>query len=137
MTRTWTKRQQSSFASSGGGNVMAEFAVILLVVVPLIFGGVEMALMYHAQQVLSQAAAQGARFAAIYGGDGDAVRERVRHELAAGGIHPDRTEIIVYVGNWQEPITVRVQMPWRPNVPLLPMPYYLIGAQHWARREAY
>jgi len=116
---------------------MAEFAVILVVVVLLIFGGVEMALMYHAQQVLSQAAAQGARFAAIYGGDSDAVRDRVRQQLAAGGIHPDRTEIIVYVGNWQEPITVRVQMAWRPNIPLLPMPYYLIGAQHWARREAY
>ena len=119
------------------GNVMAEFAVLVAVLAIIIFGGIELALMYHAEQVLTQAAAEGARFAAIYGGDESAVRERVRQQLAAGGIEPDRAEIIIYMGSWDEPITVRVQMVWKPDIPLVPMSYLLIGSQHWARREAY
>lgn len=128
MTRQFLKLQQA--------NIMAEFAIAIVAVVLLIFGGVELARMYHAQQVLSQAAAEGARFAAIYGGADSVVQDRIEQQLANGGLDPAQVTVEIFAGDWQEPVTVRLSMPFHLRAPLLDLNYTL-GAQHTAQREKY
>jgi len=117
-------------------NIMAEFTIAVVAVVLLIFGGVELARMYHAQQVLSQAAAEGARFAAIYGGNDPVVSTRIEQQLANGGLDPAQVTVEIFAGDWQEPVTVRLSMPFHLRAPLLDLSYTL-GAQHTAQREKY
>jgi len=117
-------------------NIMAEFAVTALAVMLLIFGGVELVRMYHAQQVLSQAAAEGARFAAIYGGEDPIVQGRIEQQLSNGGLDPAQVTVEIFAGGWHEPITVRLSMPFHLQAPLLDLNYTL-AAQHTAQRERY
>jgi len=116
---------------------MAETAIVLTVVLVLFFGGIELGMMYHAQQVLSQAAAEGARFAAIYGGDTEGVRNQVEAQLTAGGLSVDDVTVSILGGGWGQPVTVRVEMAFDFAAPLLPFKSYVLAAQHSARCERY
>jgi len=125
------------FLHAQRGAAMAETAIVLVVVLVLFFGGIELGMMYHAQQVLSQAAAEGARFAAMYGGDTGEVRDRVEAQLAAGGLNADDVTVTVLGGGWGQPVTVQVEMAFDFAAPLLPFKSYVLAAQHSARCEQY
>lgn len=114
---------------------MAEAAIVLVVVLALFFGGIELGMMYHAQQVLSQAAAEGARFAALYGGDTQEVRERVEAQLAAGGLDIEEVDVTILDEGWNQRVTVRLEMSFDFIAPLLPQRSYTLRAEHSARCE--
>jgi hypothetical protein len=48
------------------GSAVAEFALVAIVLVPLFFGVVQLALVWHVKTTITSAASQGARYAAAY-----------------------------------------------------------------------
>jgi Flp pilus assembly protein TadG len=63
---------------------MVEFALVLPVLLLVLVGVVQFALVHHAQNVVTTAAQEGARLAAAEGGDSLQGAERTRHVLASG-----------------------------------------------------
>ncbi len=93
--------------------------VVPLVLVPVLFAVVVFGRLAHTRLVVDAAAAAGARQAAVVGGDGASVRNRIATELRDGGIDPERASVSVSPGvaAWGEPIIVRVSIPERAAIP--------------------
>ena len=60
---------------------MPEFVLVLLVLVPLVFGIAQVALVMHVRNTLVAAASDGARSAAMLGSGTDAARDRAREVI--------------------------------------------------------
>jgi TadE-like protein len=124
-----------------------EFAVILPVFFLLIFGMIEYGRMIMVQQVITNAAREGARLAVLDGSTTDEVKTRVKSYLTSGSISTTHATVDVYANNNQalgnagfgDPITVSVSIPFL-EVSWLPSPMYLGGKTLTAttvmRREA-
>jgi hypothetical protein len=86
--------------------------VVPLVLVPVLLAVVVFGHLAHTRLVLDAAAAAGARQAAVVGGDGSAVRNRILTELIDGGLDADRVRIVVEPGvaAWGEPIRVHLSI---------------------------
>ena len=95
--------------------------VVPLVLVPVLLAVVIFGRLEHTRLVVDAAAAAGARQAAVVGGDGASVRERVATELADGGIDARRAVVLVEpaVAGWGEPIRVRVEIAESAGIPFL------------------
>jgi Flp pilus assembly protein TadG len=93
--------------------------VVPLVLVPILFAVVVFGRLEHVRLVVDAAAAAGARQAAVIGGDGASVRERIATELSDGGIDPSRAVVRVEpsVAGWGEPIRVRVEVAEQAGIP--------------------
>jgi len=119
------------------GQTLAEFAIVLLALIPLVFGTMELQKMLLRQQTLAQAAVEGARFAAVYGGDVPYVRQRIEQQLRVGGIDPASATVTIapVQAPWGEPVTVRIQAPARLAIPLLWSRDYTLSAEYAARSE--
>jgi hypothetical protein len=95
--------------------------VVPLILVPVLLAVVVFGRLEHTRLVVDAAAAAGARQAAVIGGDGASVRERIASELADGGIDPSRAVILVQpaVAGWGEPIRVRVEVAEQAGIPFV------------------
>ena len=93
--------------------------VVPLVLVPILLAVVVFGRLEHTRLVVDAAAAAGARQAAVIGGDGVSVRQRIATELSDGGIDPSRAVVIVEpaVAGWGEPIRVRVEIAEQAAIP--------------------
>jgi len=95
--------------------------VVPLVLVPILLAVVVFGQLSHTRLVIDAAAAAGARQAAVVGGDGSVVRERIATELRDGGVDPSRATVLVVpsLADWGEPIRVSVTIDAQASIPFL------------------
>ncbi len=67
------------------GAAVVDFVLVLLVLLPLVLGILQLALVLHVRNTLASAAAEGARFAAVAGSSGAAGQAKVQ-ELVDGAL---------------------------------------------------
>lgn len=97
------------------GAVLAEFALVFGILFFLMMMCFEVGLMVEAQLILSSAAREGGRQAAVDGGFSSPVRDRIENILVLGGLEEDDAVISVQPGQaaYGRPISVRVVYPYR------------------------
>lgn len=71
-----------------GGAAVVDFVLVLLVLLPLVLGILQLALVLHVRNTLASAAAEGARHAAVVGSSAPAGRAKVQ-ELIDGALSQD------------------------------------------------
>lgn len=77
-----------SRADDDRGSAVVDFVLILLVLLPLVMGILQLALVLHVRNTLASAAAEGARHAAVAGSSSAAGRAKVE-ELVSGALTGD------------------------------------------------
>lgn len=70
------------------GSAVVDFVLVLLVLLPLVIGILQLALVLHVRNTLASAAAEGARHAAVAGSSGPAGRAKI-DELVDGALSQD------------------------------------------------
>ena len=93
-----------------GQETLQAILVVAFMLLPVLFGIVELGGLVHIWIGQQSAAAIGARVAGQRGEDDAIVRDRIAIELHAAGLDPARVQVSVsptYV-RWGQPITVRV-----------------------------
>ena len=70
------------------GSAVVDFVLVLLVLLPLVIGILQLALVLHVRNTLASAAAEGARHAAVAGSSPEAGRAKVQ-ELIDGALSAD------------------------------------------------
>jgi Flp pilus assembly protein TadG len=117
-----------------GGQALVEFALLLPVLLLLIIGIVEFGRAWNIKQVITDAAREGARKAAVYEPTYtiDTVTNAIKTTLAAGGVNPGAPTVIDVQGfsrptiNSNFPTTVTVKVPY--SFPFFgPMFRYFMG----------
>lgn len=97
-----------------GGAAAVEFVLIFPLLLLILWSIVDFGLLLNARLVVTTAAREGARRAAVEGGASPAVLNRIKELLQAGGLEPDRAEVEIgperaaYGSN----ITLRVTYPY-------------------------
>ena len=76
------------------GTAVVDFVLVLLVLLPLVLGILQLALVLHVRNTLASAAAEGARHAAVAGSSAPAGRAKV-HELVSGALSKDFVRAVV------------------------------------------
>ncbi|WP_148613787.1 TadE/TadG family type IV pilus assembly protein [Nocardioides rubriscoriae] len=97
------------------GAAVVDFVLVLVVLVPLVLGILQLALVLHVRNTLASAAAEGARYAAVQGrgpGDGEA-RTRSQIDGAVSGRFADDITVrrIVVGGVSTIEVVVRAKVP--------------------------
>lgn len=121
------------------GASAVEFALVLPILLILLFGIITGGMLYNQQLSVTQAAREGARFAATYpyeGNEGDwelAVRQRTEDVFDAN--HPDQ-EITVVEPNSDGMLAVRVERPGRLEI-IFNAWEPTLSAESTARHETY
>ncbi len=107
----------SRIGQSEEGTSTAEFVIVLFLLVTILFSILEFGTMMNAYLVVSTAAREGARRAAIEGGRTAEVLASIEHQLALGNLLPDHAEITISPKEaaYGRPISVRVAYPYRPR----------------------
>lgn len=84
MSWTPSKPRAVRHGDNEAGESMVEFALVLPVLLLVLVGVVQFALIHHAQNVVTTAAQEGARLAAAEGGDAIDGEQRTRDVLGSG-----------------------------------------------------
>jgi hypothetical protein len=81
--------------TSERGAAVVDFVLVLLVLLPLVLGILQLALVLHVRNTLASAASEGARHAAVVGSSGPAGRAKTE-ELIDGALSPgfERTVVV-------------------------------------------
>ncbi len=77
------------------GAVAAEFALVVTILLLMCMLCFEIAMIMHAQLVLSTASREGARQAAVHGGYATEVQQRIDSLLQMGGLCPSEADLAV------------------------------------------
>ena len=77
-----TARAEPGAARTERGAAVVDFVLVLLVLVPLVLGILQLALVLHVRNTLASAAAEGARYAAAQGRGPDDGVTRTREQIA-------------------------------------------------------
>lgn len=97
------------------GSAVVEFAVVVPMLVLVVLAVVQVALALHVRSTVASAAAEGARVAAVSGGDGAAGVRRTRSALAstlaAGVVEAVTARTVVTGGIATVEIEVRARLP--------------------------
>jgi Flp pilus assembly protein TadG len=93
-----------------GQETLQAVLVVAFMLLPVLFGIVELGGLIHIWIGQQSAAAIGARVAGQRGEDDAIVRDRIGMELRSAGLDPSRVQVTVSPGyvRWGQPITVRV-----------------------------
>ncbi|HET8569869.1 MAG TPA: TadE/TadG family type IV pilus assembly protein [Candidatus Limnocylindria bacterium] len=122
---------------SDAGSVALETALSLAVLVPLVFGTIELGDLYQRWLAQDAAAAAAARYAGELGGDDAAVRAFLAGMLERSGI--DAASAIVRVEppsvGWREPIRVEIATVKRLAIPFMPLASVTLRSSATARGE--
>lgn len=104
-----------------GQETLQAILVVAFMLLPVLFGIVEMGALIHVWIGQQSAAAIGARVAGERGEDDPAVRDRISSELQASGVDPSRVQIVVTPAfvRWGQPITVQLVSHQRIAIPFL------------------
>jgi len=94
---------------------------VAFMLLPVLFGIVELSGLIHAWIGQQAAAAIGARVAGERGEDDGVVRDRIAVELRAAGLDPVQVQVIVTpaYARWDQPITVRLVRRQHVAIPFL------------------
>jgi len=94
---------------------------VAFMLLPVLFGIVELGGLIHVWLGQQSAAAIGARVAGERGEDDGVVRDRIALELRAAGIDPAHVQVTVSPGSapWGQPIAVRLSSRQRIAIPFL------------------
>lgn len=133
-------RPQSRPTGNEDGAAMLEFVLTAGLLFLLLFGMLDFGLALNARLVVAAAAREGARRAAIEGGDAPAVLARVQSQLALGRIDPARAEVSVdpHTASFGNSISVSVEYPYRfisPVVQAIAGPAVHLRAEAVSRSE--
>ena len=96
-----------------GGQATVEAALLLPVIALALLAVIQIGLVVHARVMVTHAAREGVRAAAVHRGDGE-VREAV---IASGGLAPDRLSVTTTGTTERVTVVVRYEAPT--NVPLI------------------
>ena len=93
-----------------GQETLQAVLAVAFILVPVLFGIVELGSLIHIWIGEQAAAAIGARVAGERGEDDAIVRDRIRVELIAAGLDPNHVQVTVAPASvrWGQPITVQV-----------------------------
>ena len=93
-----------------GQETLQAVLAVAFILVPVLFGIVELGGLIHIWIGEQAAAAIGARVAGERGEDDAIVRDRIRTELVAAGLDPNHVQVTVTPASvrWGQPITVQV-----------------------------
>jgi len=93
-----------------GQETLQAMLAVAFMLLPVLFGIVELSGLIHVWIGQQSAAAIGARVAGERGEDDGVVRDRIAVELRAAGLNPARVQVSVTPARtgWGQPITVRV-----------------------------
>jgi Flp pilus assembly protein TadG len=112
------------------GAAIAEFAVVVPILILLVFGMLEFSRVMMVQEILVNAAREGCRKATLPGSTSDNVNTVVSTYLTNSGIsgapNPTINPTDPSTANAGDPITVTVSVPFN-NVSWLPVPMFLGG----------
>ncbi len=76
------------------GAAVVDFVLVLLILLPLVLGILQLALVLHVRNTLASAAAEGARHAAVAGSSGPAGQAKVQ-ELVDGALSQDFVRSVI------------------------------------------
>jgi hypothetical protein len=117
--------------------VTLETTLMVVILVPLLFGVIEFGWLFQRWLAAETVAAHAARYAGELGGDDPALRAYVARELNDVGIEPSRVTIEVdppRVG-WREPVRVSVRSNERIDLPFAFSTTIVLSASAVARGE--
>jgi hypothetical protein len=120
-----------------GQETLQALLAVAFMLLPVLFGIVELGGLIHISMSQQSAAAIGARVAGERGEDDAVVRDRIVAELRATGLDPSRVEIRVvpaYV-RWGQPITVQLLSHRRVAIPFLFSREVVLTSSYIARGE--
>lgn len=103
------------------GNAAAEFALVAGLIAVTVLGSFDLSLAVAAKSAVAAAAREGARQAAVDGGDTPAVRQRIADVLALAGLPAEAANVRVEPrqAGYGRPIRVSVTVPYKPSTPVL------------------
>ncbi len=125
------------FAHGELGLVTLETTLMVVILVPLLFGVIEFGWLFQRWLAADTVAIHAARYAGELGGDDPALRAFVARELRDVGIEPSRVTIEVdppRVG-WREPVRVSVRSNERIDLPFAFSTTIVLSATAVARGE--
>lgn len=119
------------------GLATLETTLMVVVVVPLLFGVIEFGWLFQRWLATQSVAAHAARYAGELGGDEPSLRAFIARELADVAIDPTRVEIEVVPARvgWRDPIRVTVRMAERIDLPFILSTTVPLSASAIARGE--
>ena len=119
------------------GLAALETTLMVVILVPLLFGVIEFGAMFQRWLAAESVAAHAARLAGELGGDGDELRRYIATQLTGAGIDPARVQIEVAPARvaWREPVRVTVRADERIDLPFLFSATVPISATAIARGE--
>jgi Flp pilus assembly protein TadG len=103
------------------GTVAVEFALVSTMLLFILFVVIDLGLAFHVRLVLGAAAREGARQAAVDGGESARARQRVTDYLSLAGVAADAAEVtfVPATASYGTPITVTVSYRYWFTVPLV------------------
>lgn len=111
-------KSSRSFGRDQGGQALAEFALVLPVLLILVIGIIEFGRAWNARQVITDAAREGARLAVVADPTVDqaTVDTRIRAALGRAGLDAATATITLDAARWRltgDVMTVSVMVPYR------------------------
>ena len=119
------------------GLVTLETTLMVVILVPLLFGVVEFGWLFHRWLAADTVAVHAARYAGELGGDAPALRSYIASELTAVRIDPARVRVDVApprVG-WRQPVRVTIRATERIALPFAMSTDVVLSASAVARGE--
>ena len=119
------------------GLATVETTLMLVILVPLMFGTIEFGVLFQRWLAAESVAANAARFAGEIGGDDDSLRAYISRQLTDVGIDPSRVEVEVAPSRvaWRQPVRVSVRSQERIDLPFALSTSVLVSATAVARGE--
>ena len=119
------------------GLATVETTLMIVILVPLLFGVIEFGWLFQRWLAAETVAAHAARFAGEIGGDHDSLRAYIAGQLTDVGIDPSRVQVEVAPARvaWREPVRVSVRSQERVDLPFALSTSVLVSASAVARGE--
>jgi len=119
------------------GLATVETTLMVVILVPLLFGVIEFGWLFQRWLAAETVAAHAARFAGEVGGDDQSLRAYIARQLTDVGIDPTRTQVEVVPARvaWREPVRVSVRSTERIDLPFALSTSVQLSASAVARGE--
>lgn len=98
----------------GEGQSLVELALLLPTLMLILAAALDVGRAFQAHIVVINAAREGARYAASYPDDSQAIRDQVINEAAASNIDLSSSAVVIEIGAPGEPVTVTVTYNFQP-----------------------
>jgi Flp pilus assembly protein TadG len=123
--------------SEDRGLATVETTLMVVILVPLLFGVIEFGWLFQRWLAAETVAAHAARFAGEIGGDDDSLRAYVARQLSDVGIDPSGVQIEVVPQRvaWRQPVRVSVRSQERIDLPFALSTSVFVSASAVARGE--